>query len=84
MLIVMRSRDSHVAVHLSGMAQSIGYTVATGGPLLVGLLHDQTGGWEAVGVLFTMICAGALVIGLGAGRARYEADGPSSQTPVTV
>lgn len=84
MLIVMRSRDSHVAARLSGMAQSIGYTIAAGGPLLVGFLHDWTGGWSAVGVLFTVICLGSVVAGLGAGRASYVADGNIDREPVTV
>ena len=78
MLIVMRSRNSHVAAHLSSMAQSIGYTIAAGGPLMVGLLHDWTGGWVAVGILFTVISAGAMLAGLGAGRAKYVAEGSAS------
>lgn len=48
-LIVLRSRDSHVAANLSGMAQGIGYTLASLGPLAVGVLHDWTGGWGPPG-----------------------------------
>lgn len=68
-LIVLRSADAHVAAHLSGMAQSIGYTLASGGPLMVGLLHDWFGGWSEVGLLFACIAILSMVFGLGAGRA---------------
>ena len=70
-LIVLRSRDSHVAANLSGMAQGIGYTLASMGPFAVGLVHDLTGGWAAVGWIFAVIGVGAIVAGLGAGRALY-------------
>ena len=46
-LIVLRSRDAHVAANLSSMAQGIGYTLASMGPFAVGLVHDWTGGWNA-------------------------------------
>ena len=70
-LIVLRPRDAHVAANLSGMAQGIGYTVASMGPFAVGLVHEVTGGWEALGWIFAVVGAGAIVAGLGAGRARY-------------
>ncbi|NMX91719.1 MULTISPECIES: CynX/NimT family MFS transporter [unclassified Pseudomonas] len=70
-LIVLRSRDAHVAANLSSMAQGIGYTLASLGPLAVGLVHDWTGGWAATGWIFALLGAGAIIAGLGAGRARY-------------
>ena len=70
-LIVLRSRDSHVAASLSGMAQGIGYTVASMGPFAVGVVHELTGGWSALGWIFAVIGCGAIIAGLGAGRARY-------------
>lgn len=69
-LIVLRSPDAHVASHLSGMAQGVGYTLAALGPFLVGLVHDLSDGWNAVGAIFIAINLGALVAGLGAGRDR--------------
>jgi CP family cyanate transporter-like MFS transporter len=68
-LIVLRSPDSHVAASLSSMAQGIGYTIASGGPLAVGLVHDWTGGWNATGWIFGTVGAAAIAAGLGAGRA---------------
>ncbi|WP_374440256.1 CynX/NimT family MFS transporter [Pseudomonas panipatensis] len=69
-LIVLRSPDAHVAAHLSGMAQGVGYTLAALGPFLVGLVHDLTQGWGAVGAIFVAVSLGALAAGLGAGRDR--------------
>ncbi|MDF3931633.1 CynX/NimT family MFS transporter [Pseudomonas citronellolis] len=69
-LIVLRSPDAHVASHLSGMAQGVGYTLAALGPFLVGVVHDLTQGWDAVGIIFVVVSLAALVAGLGAGRER--------------
>ena len=70
-LIVLRSRDAHVAANLSGMAQGIGYTVASMGPFAVGLVHELTGGWDALGWIFGVVGIGAIIAGLGAGRAKF-------------
>lgn len=59
-LFALRTRDHHQAGALSGMAQFIGYAGAAAGPLLVGVLHDATGGWTAPMTL--LIGASALVI----------------------
>jgi CP family cyanate transporter-like MFS transporter len=70
-LIVLRSKDAHVAANLSSMAQGFGYTLASLGPLAVGIVHDQTGGWNAVGWIFAIIGLAAIIFGWGAGRAQY-------------
>lgn len=46
-LINLRTRTHDGSLALSGFAQAIGYLIAALGPLLVGLLHDLTGGWVA-------------------------------------
>ncbi|KJK07616.1 MULTISPECIES: MFS transporter [Pseudomonas] len=67
-LIVLRSKDAHVAANLSSMAQGVGYTLASMGPFAVGLVHDMTGGWNAVGWIFAVLGVGAIGFGLKAGR----------------
>ncbi|CAN7143028.1 CynX/NimT family MFS transporter [Aminobacter sp. LjRoot7] len=70
-LIVLRSPDAHVAAHLSGMAQGVGYTLAAVGPLLVGLIRNWTGSFAASSVLFVALGLGVAITGLGAGRALH-------------
>ncbi|WP_415639522.1 CynX/NimT family MFS transporter [Pseudomonas floridensis] len=70
-LIVLRSRDSHVAANLSSMAQGFGYTIASMGPFAVGVVHDVTGNWNAIGWIFAVLGLGAMIAGMGAGRSRY-------------
>ncbi|WP_445261555.1 CynX/NimT family MFS transporter [Pseudomonas sp. RL_105y_Pfl2_101] len=70
-LIVLRSRDAHVAANLSSMAQGFGYTLASLGPFAVGVVHDLTGGWSALGWIFGLVGLGAIIAGIGAGRALY-------------
>ncbi|MDB5362848.1 MAG: cyanate transporter [Rhodospirillales bacterium] len=70
MLIVLRSPTPESAAALSGMAQSVGYTLAAMGPLAVGVIKDQTGSWDAVQLLFVGLAAACVLAGLGAGRNR--------------
>ena len=72
-LIVMRSPDADVAARLSGMAQGVGYLIAAGGPLLVGLLRAWTGSFQASAWLFAVIASALVLAGFGAGRARLVA-----------
>ena len=44
-LINTRTRTHGGTVALSGFAQGVAYVLGALGPLLVGLLHDATGGW---------------------------------------
>jgi CP family cyanate transporter-like MFS transporter len=68
MLIVLRSPDSHVAAHLSSMSQTVGYILASLGPLLIGLLYQWTGSFHSTtGLLATLGLASALA-GWYAGR----------------
>jgi MFS transporter, CP family, cyanate transporter len=67
-LFGLRSPDSDTTTALSGMAQGGGYLIAAAGPLLIGLLHDLTGGWIAPLVLLLACTAAWLGAGLLAGR----------------
>ncbi|NTS32392.1 CynX/NimT family MFS transporter [Phyllobacterium sp. BT25] len=70
-IIVLRSPDAHIASHLSGMAQCIGYMLAAVGPLLVGLIHSVTGSYAATAILFVLLGIGVAFFGWGAGRAAH-------------
>jgi CP family cyanate transporter-like MFS transporter len=70
-LIVLRSRDPHAAAQLSAMAQSVGYCLASLGPLAVGLAHDWTHGWTLPTALYTGFALAALACGLRAGRREF-------------
>lgn len=68
-MVLLRSPDSHVASHLSSMAQGVGYVPAALAPLLIGLLHEWMGGFEAAGALVILIGLGLICTGLVAGGA---------------
>jgi len=72
--IILRTRDSHTAAHLSGMMQCVGYGVGSVGTLMVGQLHEATGGFVAAGVMFLLIGSGAAVFGWLSGRPRFVED----------
>ncbi len=50
-----RAPDPRTAASLSGFAQSVGYLVATTGPLVVGFLHSAIGGWTVPVVVLLLI-----------------------------
>ncbi len=67
-MIVLRSPDSQVAAHLSGMAQCVGYLLASIAPLVIGIIHGLTGGFTAAAGLIAFIGLLLAGFGLGAGR----------------
>ncbi len=69
MLIVLRSGDAHVTAHLSSMAQTTGYVLATSGPLLIGMLHDRTGNFRTSTGLLAVLGLCTALAGWRAGRA---------------
>lgn len=71
LFILLRSRDSDSANELSGMSQSIGYTIAALGPVLFGALFDWTHNWMIpLGFLF-VIALLKLWSGWEAGKNQY-------------
>jgi CP family cyanate transporter-like MFS transporter len=70
-MFVLRARSTASTARLSAMAQTFGYLVAAGGPLLVGALHDAAGSWTPPLVLLLVLIVPQLVTGVIAGRARY-------------
>lgn len=68
-LISLRGSTPAETVALSGIAQSIGYLLASVGPLAFGALAELTGGrWTAPLILFTTLAAAQCGIALLAGR----------------
>jgi CP family cyanate transporter-like MFS transporter len=74
-MIGMRSRSHSGVVKLSAFAQSTGYLISIPGPLLVGALHDFSGGWNVPLILMTALMLGQMATGLLAGRDRVIEDG---------
>lgn len=70
-MIMVRTRDAHTAAHLSGMMQGVGYGVGSLGTLMVGQLHQATGGFAAAGILFLVVGSLAAFFGYRAGRDRF-------------
>jgi CP family cyanate transporter-like MFS transporter len=67
-VVVMRARTQRESRQLSSIVQTGGYSVACLGPVIVGGLHDATGGWAAsLLAVFAAICA-LTVLGSLAGR----------------
>ena len=66
--MMARAPDAGVAASLSGFSQSVGYLVASAGPLVVGLLHTATGSWNVPVALMLVLCAAELAAGVLAGR----------------
>jgi MFS transporter, CP family, cyanate transporter len=82
---VARAPDPRAAASLSAFAQSVGYLVATAGPLAVGFLHTATGGWTVPVICILVIIALELVAGWPAARditlpAEQPADRPAAAT----
>ena len=64
----LRAPDHEHAAVLSGMAQSVGYLLAAGGPFLFGVLRDATGSWTVPLALLLAVSVCLLIAGLGAAR----------------
>lgn len=61
-LINLRTRTAEGSIALSGFTQGIGYFIGALGPLLVGVLHEATGGWTWP-VVFLMATVVFVVVG---------------------
>jgi MFS transporter, CP family, cyanate transporter len=74
MFVVERSRTPTTAQQLSAMSQGFGYLIAATGPLLVGVLHSVTGGWQVPLLLLLALLVPQALFGAGSARPRF-ADG---------
>lgn len=71
LFILLRSRDSDSANELSGMSQSIGYTIAAVGPVLFGALFDLSLNWTIPMLFLLAIAILKFWSGWEAGKDRY-------------
>ncbi|MGO3796165.1 MAG: CynX/NimT family MFS transporter [Pauljensenia sp.] len=67
-LIGLRSRTHQETARLSGMAQSGGYLLAAGGPLLIGHLAQASGGWTVPLGALAVVALLQLTVAVFAGR----------------
>lgn len=74
LLIVLRSRTTTSANELSGMSQSVGYTLAATGPVLFGALFDWFNNWIIPLIFLFIIALIKLWSGVGAGKDDYLDD----------
>jgi len=69
-LFGLRTRNHQEAAALSGMAQSIGYSLAALGPIAIGALYDATASWTLPLSVLIALAGTQAVLGLLAGRPR--------------
>lgn len=69
--VTLRTTSSHFASALSSMAQCVGYLLASAGPVIIGVLHEATGGWRAALALCAILCVLMALAALGAGRSAH-------------
>lgn len=67
-LFGLRAHTPGATAALSGFAQSVGYAIATLGPLSFGVLHQATGSWVVPLSVQLALCAPMIVAGLYACR----------------
>jgi CP family cyanate transporter-like MFS transporter len=80
--IVRRSRDLTENRRLSAMVQGAGYVVAATGPLVIGAVHDATGGWTVP--LLVILGAVVVMAVAGAASAGGRAEGGTEVAPAPV
>lgn len=66
--IGLRTKNAGDAAALSGMAQCVGYLMAAIGPLLLGKVHDWSGGWAMPLLVTAAIAVAGACTGMAAGR----------------
>ncbi|MGC5011664.1 CynX/NimT family MFS transporter [Streptosporangium sp. DT93] len=73
-MLAMRTRTPEATAALSAFGQSAGYLIAGAGPLVVGILHESSGGWTMPFLLLFAVVAAQLVAGWYAGRPGHLED----------
>jgi len=75
LFFVLRSHNQGEAAELSSMSQSIGYSLAALGPVIMGALHEATGSWTVPLIFLLVLLVPELIFGVEAGRDRQVGSG---------
>jgi CP family cyanate transporter-like MFS transporter len=81
-MINLRARSESGVVQLSAFAQCVGYLLSVPGPILVGVLHQSTGGWTAPIAFMAALLIPETISGVLAGRNRTIEDEIDLSIPV--
>lgn len=73
-LINLRSRTHQGSVALSGFVQGFGYAIAAAIPLLVGVLHDLSGGWTLPMLMVLVVTAACIGPAIALRRPKFIED----------
>ena len=68
LFMVLRAETAELTTALSGMAQSIGYFIASFGPVLFGFVHDLTNSWSIP--LYSILAVAIIQLSAGLGAAK--------------
>lgn len=68
MFFVLRTNTTMESAQLSGMAQSIGYLIASAGPLFLGTIAEMTGGWTVPFIILMTAALCIVFLGIIAGK----------------
>lgn len=70
LFFVLRTENTVHAAKLSGMAQSVGYLIAAGGPPVIGALFDFSQSWTSSFIFLILLSILLVYFGWGAGKNR--------------
>ena len=67
-LLSLRARSAEETAKLSGMSQSLGYLLASAGPVAAGALAEATQTWTAPLIVLVLLCLVQVVVAVPAAR----------------
>jgi CP family cyanate transporter-like MFS transporter len=73
-LINLRTRSHQVSASLSGFSQGVGYGFGALGPLLIGVIHDLSGGWTVPLLVMFAVSLVGVATGLALQHPRFVED----------
>jgi len=74
LFLSIRAKSAKHAAELSGMAQSVGYIIASFGPIIIGFIYDISDNWTLPMTLLIFITFVIIYFGMQAGKNKYVFD----------